>query len=84
MSFSLDCLKVLSRYQPFKPQLLFQSRVPKQRVGWMQNTALGMLLMMLLNWRNTNFFSDSGNQKKGEEQGETPVVNCWMLLDISM
>lgn len=76
MSFSLDCLKVLSRYQPLKPQLLFQSRVPKQRVGWMQNTALGMLLMMLLDWRKTNFFSDWGNQKKGEEWGETPVVNC--------
>lgn len=56
-----------------------------QRAGWMQNTALGMLLMMLLKLKKTNFLSDWGNQKKGEEWGETPIVNCWtILLDINV
>lgn len=80
ISFSLGCLKVLSIYQSLKPQLLFQSGVPKPRGGWIQNTACGMLLTMLLKLRKTNFFSDWGNQKKGEEWGETPIVSGWMIL----
>ena len=45
---SLGCLKILSIYLPPKPQLLFQWTVPRQRAGWMPNTALGLLLPMLL------------------------------------
>lgn len=47
-SLFLGCLKILNIYLPLPAPSLFQWTVPRQRAGWMQNTALGLLLPMLL------------------------------------
>lgn len=62
---------------PQPPVFLFQWTVPRQRAGWMQNTALGLLLLMLLEQGQAG--GDSlllrlrKSEKKGKSKGKQQV-----------
>lgn len=82
--FFLSCLSENHEHLPVPAVIPVICSQTRGRMD-VEHSTWDMLLRMVLKLRKTNFFSDWGNNNKGEEWGETPAVNCWtILLDTSM